>query len=195
MIPVHCRAPPYSMEAESCGHLWGGSRGQVRLAAGVGAVEVPGGVTWVRARWGWLGRRHSEWGCGECAGETIRLVYFPESGLKWGPGSWSQVMGTSWRQIKHKLGLITGESPTGPWAGWAAPLLSVTWPQGLCLCPCPIPYLSLPHRPTASGLCPSGNNSHPSPIAWVEAKSPSPKGATAGRGSGYNPAGPQCGSG
>lgn len=70
-------------------------------------------------------------------------------------------MGTSWRQIKHKLGLITGESPTGPWAGWAAPLLSVTWPQGLCLCPCPIPYLSLPHRPTASGLCPSGTIATP----------------------------------
>lgn len=64
---------------------------------------------------------------------------------------------------------------------------------GLCLCPCPIPYLSLPRRPTASGLCPSGNTGHPSPIAW--AKPPSPKGATVSRGSGYNPAEPQCGSG
>lgn len=68
----------------------------------------------------------------------------------------------------------------GPWAGRAVSL-SLSDP------------LPLSRRPAASGLCPSGNTGHPSPIAW--AKPPSPKGATVSRGSGYNPAEPQCGSG
>lgn len=53
----------------------------------------------------------------------------------------------------------------------------VTWPQGLCLCSPPRPYLCLPHRPATSILCPSGSSGHPSLVICGPRQVPIPQGA------------------